>query len=167
MSGIIDDPDVRHLQRLRLVLSMRGFFSSLFRWLTAAAFGSRRFYFRPEQAEFPAAHQSACNILQEPFRGRRAAGCASIDALRSYDNSVNIEDPHEIAFIRETFAPFAWRLPPKGRSPRAASVTSAGPNPEKDILAETGGAFWQRQRPKETRHCFPEWRAATAASAQT
>src|ERR1043166_1630274 len=115
MSGSIDDPDVRHSQRQRLVYPMRGLFSSLFRWLTAAAFGSRRFYFRPEQAEFPVAHQSACNLLYGPFRGRRADGRASIDALRFHNNSVNIEDPHEISFIRETFAPFAWRLPPKGR----------------------------------------------------
>ena len=146
---------------------MRGVFSSRFRLLTVATCGSRRFYFRPEQAEFPVTHQSVCNLLNGPFQGRYATGRASIDALRPTNNSVNIEDLYEISFIRETFAPFAWRLPPKGRSPRAASITGAGPSPEKDILAETGGAFWQRQRPKETRHRFPEWRAATAASAQT
>src|SRR5919108_6061628 len=113
---------------------MRGVFSSLFRWLTVAIFGSRRFYFRPEQAEFPVAHQSACDLLEKPFPGRCATGRASTDALRRLNNSVNIEDPHEISFIRETLAAIARRFPPKGRSPFASS-RDARKSPQKDILA--------------------------------
>src|SRR5438105_14847408 len=98
---------------------MRGFFSSRLRWLTVAV--CERSYFRPEPAEFPVAYQCACKFLERPLRGRRAAGCASIDALRSHIHSVNIHYPHEISFIREATAAFARWLSPKGRSPFAFS----------------------------------------------
>src|SRR5438270_14016163 len=118
---------------------MRGVFSSLFRWITVAVFGSRRFYFRPEQAEFPVTHQTAwdLDLSDEPVRGRCAAGCASIDALRLTNNSVNIEDLNEISFIRETFATFARRFPPKGRTPRPLSGRAAESSPQANILAAT------------------------------
>src|SRR4029077_15391372 len=97
---------------------MRGVFTSLFRWIIATIFDSRRFYFRRKQAEFPVTHQTAWDLSDEPVRGRCVAGCASTDALRLTNNSVNIEDLHEISFIRETLAAFARRFPPKGRPPR-------------------------------------------------
>ena len=145
---------------------MRGFSSSLFRWITVAGFGSRRFYFRRNQAEFPVTHQSACDLRYEPFSGRCATGCASIDALRRINNSVNIEDPHEISFIREALAAFARRLSPKGR-PRASSGT-AGPSSQANILAATRGSFRQRQNPEKTSHGksqrFPAAASAAAAT---
>ena len=142
---------------------MRGVSSSLFRWVTAAVFGSRRFYFRRKQAEFPVTHQYACNLRYEPFPGRCAAGRASIDALRPTNNSVNIEDPHEISFIREAPATFARRLSPKGR-PRASSGT-AGPSSQANILAATRGFFRQRKNPEKTSsHGKSQWLAATSAN---
>lgn len=135
-------------------LSMRGVFSSLFRWITVAVFGSKRFYFRPEQAEFPVTHQSVCNLFDRPFRGSSVAGRASIDALRLINNSVNIKDtyPNEISFIRETSATFAWRLSPKGRPPTASSG-DASASSEEDILAKTRGIFLQRQNREEASQC--------------
>src|SRR5437763_16172003 len=114
---------------------MRGVFSSLFRCITVALFGSRRFYFRREQAEFPVTHQTAWDLSDEPVRGRCAAGRASIDALRLPNNSVNIEDSHEISFIRETLAAFARKFPPKGRPRRASSGRADQSRPQAHILA--------------------------------
>ena len=144
---------------------MRGVSSSLFRWITVAVFGSKRFYFRPEQAEFPVAHQSACNLclLYLPFIGRCAAGCASVDALRRTNNSVTIEDPHEISSIRETLATFARRLSPKGRPPFASSG-DAGQSSQAHILAATRGPFRQRQNPEKIKQCHPQRFAAAAAA---
>ena len=143
---------------------MRGVFSSLFRSLVMAAFGSRRSYFRPEQAEFPAAHQSF-DFVNRPFRGRCVAGCASTDALRSINNSVNIEHQHEISFIRETLAPFARRFPPKGRS-SVASSEHAYQRPQANLLAAFPGLLQQRKRRQETGQCQQsQWfRAAAAAT---
>src|SRR3954469_23178333 len=133
---------------------MRGVFSSRFRWLTVAIFGSRRFYFRPEQAEFPVTHQSACDLRNGPFQGRYAAGRASIDALRRTNNSVYIEDQYEISFTRDTLATFARRFPPKGRSSLASSG-DAGPSPQENLLATTHGSFQQRQdREKPSQYCY-------------
>src|ERR1700730_826825 len=132
---------------------MRGVFSSLFRLLTVATFDSRRFYFRPEQAEFPVTHQSVCNLLNGPFQGRCATGRASIDALRRTNNSVNIEDLYEISFIRETFAAFARRFPPKGRSPSASSGDAGPSSSQKNLLAAIGGFFQQRHDREKSGQC--------------
>src|SRR5215212_818132 len=140
---------------------MRGVFSSPLRWLNSAVFGSRRSYFRPEQAEFLVTHQT---FVDRPFRGRWVTGCASIDALRSTNNSVNIEETHEISFIRETFAPFARRIPPKGRSPGASSGHASDCSQE-NLLAATCSFFHQRQhRQKTGRRQWSQWFAATAAA---
>src|SRR4051794_34568556 len=128
---------------------MRGRFSSRFRWLTVAIFGSRRFYFRPEQAEFPVTHQSACDLRNGPFLGRYAAGRASIDALRRTNNSLYIKDPYEISFTREALAAFARRFPSKGRSP-VASAGDAGQSPQENLLATPCGYFQQRQVGEKT-----------------
>jgi len=137
---------------------MRAPASSLFRWLTVAVYGSK--HSRPGEVEFPAAGQNAVWIL----RGRRAAGCASVDALRPFNNSVNIEDKHEISFIRETLAPFARRVPTEGRSP--ALSTRAGESTQENILAESRGIFWQRRKRKETGARIAQWFAAAASGAQ-
>jgi len=142
---------------------MRGVSSSLFRWVTAAVFGSRRFYFRRKQAEFPVTHQYACNLRYEPLPGRCAAGRASIDALRRTNNSVNIEDPHEISFIREARAAFARRLSPKGW-PRASSGIATQSRSKANILAATRGSFCQRQDPEEISHCKSQRLSATTTT---
>ena len=141
-------------------IMMRLLASSLFRWLTVAVYGSK--HSRPGEVEFPGASQNAGGLWT--FRGRRAAGCASVDALRPFNNSVNIEDKHEISFIRETLAPFARRVPTERRSP--ALSTRAGESAQENILAETRGIFWQRRECKETGARFAQWlTAASAASA--
>ena len=144
---------------------MRGFFSSPVRWLTVAAFGSRRRYSRRKQAEFPVTHQSSYKFVDLPSLGRCATGRASIDALRCTNNSVNIEDPHEISFIGETFATFARRLPPKERSQSALSRDTGGCSQE-NVLATAGRLFQQRQRRQETSRYKPQWfiTASTAAA---
>ena len=141
---------------------MRGAFSSLVRWLTVAVFGSRRFYFRPEQAEFPVTHQSACYLLDDPLRGWCVTGGASLDALRRINNSVNIEDLHEISFIREAPASHARRIPQKGRS-TAAFSRSALESPQKDVLAAIGSIFWKRTNHQESGAGFAQRIAANTA----
>ena len=141
---------------------MRLLASSLLRWMTVAAYGSRRVHFRREEAEFPAASQNACRLLERPFRGRRATGCASIDALRSFNNSVNIEDQHEISLIRETSAPFAWWLPKKGRS-RPASAGDARESSAENILAAFPGIFWKWPAGQEARISVAQRLAITRA----
>jgi len=136
---------------------MRLLASSLFRWLTVAVYGSN--HSRPDAVEFPAAWQNAVWTL----RGRRAAGCASVDALRPFNNSVNIEDKHEISFIRETLAPFARRVPTERRPP--ALSRRAGESAQENILAKSRGIFWQRRNWKETGARFTQWFAPASAAA--
>src|SRR5438105_4080849 len=104
MSGIFfGHPGVRFPRRVRFFeIMMRGFASSLLRWLTMAAGGSTRVHFRLDEAEFPAAWQSACKLLERTLPGSRAVDCASIDALRPFNNWVNLEDQYELLFTRET-----------------------------------------------------------------
>ena len=144
---------------------MRGGFSSRIRWLIMAAFGSRRSYFRPEQAEFPVTYQSF-DFVNRPFRGRCVTGCASTDALCSTNNSVNIELQHEISSIRETSAPFARRFPPKGRS-TAASSEHAHQRPKENLLATIPGLLQQRKwRQKTGQRQHSQWFSATATTAR-
>ena len=121
---------------------MRGGLSSLIRWLTEAVFGSIRPYFRREQAEFPVTHPSACNLLYGPLPGWCAAGRASIDALRCTNNSVNIEDQHEISFIREATAAFARRLSAEGRA--FSSARDPRQHAKENLVAAVCGVFYQR-----------------------
>ena len=144
---------------------MRGLSSSLLRWLTGTACGLKRIHFRHDEAEFPAAWQSACNL--RALRGPSAADSAPSDALRPFSNWVNTEDQYELAFIRETPAPFAWRAPTKGQSvpPR----TRGGESSQENILATARRIFRRRDRNKKTNIRIAQWRtaAATAAGAQT
>src|SRR5689334_9598176 len=92
---------------------MRFLTSSMRRWFTRAACHSARIISRRLEAEFPAPSQTACRLLVDP-RGSFIAGCASTDALRSFNNSVKLKDQYDISFIRETSPPFAWWLPTTG-----------------------------------------------------
>src|SRR6266446_1041667 len=129
MSGIFfGHPGVRFSRRFRFLdIMMRDFASSLLRWLTVAAGGSTRIHFRLDEAEFPAASQSARKLLERTWPGSRAADCASIDALRPFNNWVNLEDQYELLFTRETPASFARRVPTMGRS--RAFLGNAGDRP--------------------------------------
>jgi hypothetical protein len=140
---------------------MRCFASSLLRWLTATAYGSR--FFRHDEAEFPAAPQTACNLLGRTERGSRAADCAPSDALRPPNNRLTIQDQYELSFIRETLAPFAGRFSTEGRSPRGA-FTPDCKSVQENILAAACCTFWRRQKRKATGHGIPQ-RFATAAAA--
>src|SRR5207244_3848335 len=87
MSGIqFDPPNVRFPRFRFFEIMMRDFASSLVRWLTVAACGSRRVHFRRDEAEFPTASQNACDFLERTFRGSRAADGAPSDALRPFNN---------------------------------------------------------------------------------
>jgi hypothetical protein len=117
-------------------IMMRGLASSLFRSFTVAAYGSSRF--RSDEAEFSVTSRNADNLIGL-FLGQRVAGCASVDALRPPNHSINIKDQYEISSIRETLAPFARRLSPKGR-PFALSKC-AGETSKENILAKSRGLF--------------------------
>ena len=110
---------------------------------------------------------SACKFrfLNRTLRGQRAADGASFDALRPFNNSVNIEDQHEISLTWETIAPSRW-FPSAGRSP-FASTSDAGSSPQENILATSGGVFRKRQKREETGRDIAQWRAAAPAGAET
>lgn len=141
---------------------MRFLASSMLRWFTGAACGSRRILSRRLEAEFPAPSQTACRLLEDP-RGLCIAGCASPDALRSLNNSVKLKDQYDISFIRETSPPFAWWLPTTRRSrPQSAlSGNAAGESTAQDILAATCRLFqWQRGLNEETGARITQWFAS-------
>jgi len=143
---------------------MRGFASSLLRWLTVTVRGS--IFFRYDEAEFPAASQTACNLVERTERGSRAADSAPSDALRPLNNRLNIQDTqYELSFIRETPAPFAGRFSTKERSPGAPFARDRE-SAQENILAAARCAFWKRQKHKEAGHCIAQ-RYATAAAAHT
>jgi hypothetical protein len=140
---------------------MRGFASSLFRWLTVTVGGSM--FFRYDEAEFPAASQTACNLLGRTERGSRAADSAPSDALRPPNNRLNIQDiQYELSFTRETPAPFARRFSTEGRSTDAPFARDCE-SPQENILAAARCTFWKRQKYKEAGHCIAQRFAATAA----
>jgi hypothetical protein len=147
-------------------IMMRGFASSLLRSLTVALYGSRPVYSRRDEMEFPLASQNACNLLELTFRGRRAMDRAFLDALRPYNNSVNIEDQYELSFIRETPASCARWVPTKERSSAAPSKRRRESSQE-NILAASGLAFWKRKKHKETGHGIPQRFGTITARAQT
>jgi hypothetical protein len=144
---------------------MRDFASLLLRWLTVTACGSM--FFRRDETEFPVASQNACNLLKRTFQGSRAADSAPSDALRLFNNRLNIQDQHELSIIRQTLAPLARRIPPKGRSPSAPAARGRESSQE-NILAAARCFFWRQQKCKATYRSLAQWlAAATAAGAQT
>ena len=130
----------------------RGFSSSRFDWLTTADCILRRFHFRQDEAEFPAASSrdgGICNLWIS--RGSRATDRASLDdALRPLNNWVNTEDHHELLSTGATPAPRARRsVSTQGRSrafPRSACASSK----TKNILATHRRIFWKWRRRTET-----------------
>src|SRR5438046_10258806 len=80
MSEIFFDlPSLRFLRRFGFFETMmRSSASSLLRWLSAPAYGSRQGHFRLDEAEFPAALQSACKLVERTLADSRAADGASV-----------------------------------------------------------------------------------------
>src|SRR5437762_2137215 len=149
MSGILfDPPGLRFLRRFRFFETMmRTFASSLLRWLSARACGWRQLHFRLHEAEFSSASQSACKLFEWTLGDSHAADGASIDALRPSNNWVNLKAQHELLLIRETLAPFAWRVPTPEQWPRALS-TGRNESSDENILAASRSHFWKWQRRK-------------------
>src|SRR4030095_7383008 len=100
MSGIfLDLPSPRLLRRFRFFETrMRTFVSSLFRGLRAPACDSKQVHFRLNEVEFPPASQSACKLFEWTLGDSRAADCASIDALRPFNNWVKLRNQHGLLF---------------------------------------------------------------------
>jgi hypothetical protein len=140
-------PDVGNLVRSRIrfieAKSMkRGLSSSRSDWLSKTGCILRRFYFRRDEVEFPAASQTGCSLWT--FRDSRVADRASLDALRQLNN-LKIKDQHELAFIRGTPAPWARSASTSERArtfPRAAPAGSEAEN----ILATHRRILWGRRR---------------------
>ena len=105
------------------------------------------------------ASQNACN-------GSRAGSCASLDALRPFNNSVKkFKNNYEISITRKTFAALARRIPTKGRS--SASTRRAHESSAENILATIGGVF-RRKRQERTTKTGPagaQWLRAFASGA--
>ena len=137
-----DNPAVRFSRRFSFFQTrMRCFASLLFRWLTGANGLCARIDSRCHEAEFPAATQTAYQLLAGTFRGSRAKDRASSDALRPNCNWVKPEDQHDIPTIGEKWPAFARRLPQKGRqspAPPERAIEGAG---EEIVLAENYGTF--------------------------
>ena len=98
---------------------MRMFAFPLVRLRNAAACRLR--HFRPDGAEFPAA-SPILGKRERTLRGSRAAGCASIDALRPPHHWVITEDKYEISIIREKLTRWARAFPTQERRRAVASL---------------------------------------------
>jgi hypothetical protein len=149
---VVDVGDlIRSRIRSKLKSMKRGSSSSRFDWLTETGCVLRRFFSRHDEAEFPTASQTVCNLRTS--RGSRALDCASPDALHPLNN-LETKHKHELAFIRETPAPWARSISTKRRS-RAFSRSAARAGSEaENILATHRRIFWRKRRPKETSHAF-------------
>ena len=144
----------------------RGFSSSRFDWLTTAGCVLRRFYFRHDEAEFPAASSrngGICSLLGETSRGSRVVDRASLDALRPLNNWVNTKDHHELLSTGETPAPWAWSVSTKGR-PRAFPRAARACTEAKNILATNRRIFWKRRRHTKISGTIIAQRSATTAA---
>src|SRR6266513_828143 len=164
MSGIFFDlPSPRFLRRFRFFgTMMRTSAFSLLRWLSAPACSSRQVHFRLNETEFPVASQSACKMFERTLGGSHAADRASIDALRLFNNWVNLKDQHELLFIRETLAPRARWVPTQRQWPLALS-TRGSETAKAGILAAGRCIFWKRENCKERSNgSSAQWRAALA-----
>src|SRR5262249_38666692 len=92
----------------------RGSSSSRFDWLSKTGCILRRFYSRRDQVEFPMASQTDCNLWI--FRDSRAVDRVRRRRTLRLLNNLKIEDQHELAFIRETPAPWARSVSTSGRA---------------------------------------------------
>lgn len=170
MSGIFFDlPSLRFLRRFRFFETMmRTLASFLIRLLSAGVCGSKQVHFRLNEAEFPAASQSACRLSESTMGDWHAADSASIGALRTIKNWIKLKDQYELLFIWETLAPVARWVATEGR-PRTLSGSARGiESRKKDILAAGGRFFWKRQgRHKENGYGGAQWYAAFPAATKT
>ena len=144
----------------------RGFSSSRFDWQTTAGCILRRFYFRHDEAEFPAAlsrNGGICSLLGETSRGSCVVDRASLDALRPLNNWVNTKDHHELLSTGETPAPWAWSVSTKGR-PRAFPRAARACTEAKNILATNRRIFWKRRRHTKASDTIAQRSAAAAAA---
>ncbi len=164
MPGMLFDvPSLRFLRRSSFFdIVMLTFASSLHRWVSARACGSREVISRLDEAEFPTASQSA--LFEWALGDWRAADGASFDALRRFNNWTKRKDQHELLFNWETLATFARRLPTPWQRPHASSA-SRSEGAKKDILAADCRIFWKwhnEGRSKRAQRC-----PAFATGAQT
>jgi hypothetical protein len=135
-------PSLGFLPRFRFFeTTAQSFAPWLVRWLTGRTCGSREDS-RLDEAEFPTASQSACNVFEWTLDDWRAADGASIDALRPINNWIKPKDQHELLFNWETLAPFARRLPTQKQWERASSA-GRSENAKTDILAADRRIFWK------------------------
>jgi hypothetical protein len=182
MSGIFFDlPSVRFLRRSRFFETMMRTLASLLRrWLSAPGCGSRQGYFRLDEAEFSAASQSAYKLFDWTLDDLRAAdGVPNArhwtspsdwrisGALRPLNNWIKPEDQHELLFIRETLASFAWRGPTQRQFRSVSGPTRNSEDSEKDILATGGRIFWEWRSHKQKRTNRPQRHATFAPAAKT
>jgi hypothetical protein len=152
MSGFLFGfPSLRFLRRFRFFdTTARTFAPWLYRRLSPQARSLIQVQSRLDEAEFPTASQSACNLFEWALNDWRAADGASTDALRPINNWMQPKDQHELLFNWETLAPFARRFPTQGQR---ASASSAGrsENAKKDILAADCRFFWKRHNQSRSR----------------
>jgi hypothetical protein len=167
MSGILfDDPDLRFSRQPALYVSrIPGSGLLPFRWLTKAGRSSRS-KSRQFEVEFPAVVQAACQLLKRTLWGSPAADRASIDALHPHHNWVNIEDQHEISFIREKLAAFARRVPIQGRSSLWRFVRERQNPSQENILATHRRIFFKWKNCEQASRVITQRFSAGAAGAQ-
>jgi hypothetical protein len=165
MSGMFfDKPGDRLSRRSRFFEG--NFVSLLARWFMDVGRRSFRITSRCHEAKFPAATQTADKLFARTFRGSQAADGASIDGLRPHYNWVNIEDQHEISFIRETLAAFARRFPTTGRRSLTLSRLRPEGAGEEIVVANNHGFFHQRQNRGEAATAGSQWLSAGAYRAE-
>ena len=139
---------------------MRAFVFSLVRLRNAAACRLR--YFRRDGAEFPAA-SLVPGKRERTLRGSRAAGRASIGALRPPNHWVITEDNYEISIIREKLTHWARAFPTQERRRAIASLPlGAKDHAEKRTLVKDRRLFWRRE--KHEKSSGSQWFAAAAGA---
>jgi len=139
---------------------MRAFVFSLVRLRNAAAWRLR--YFRRDGAEFPAA-SLVPGKRERTLRGSRAAGRASIGALRPPNHWVITKDNYEISIIREKLTRWARALPTQERRRAVASLALGAKGcAEERTLVKDRRLFWRRE--KHEKSSGSQWFAAAAGA---
>ena len=119
-------------------------------------------YFRRDGAEFPAASPIP-GKRERTLRGSRAAGRASIGALRPPNHWVITEDKYEISIIREKLARWAWAFPTQERRRAIASRRlGAKGRAEERSLVKDRRLFWRWEGHKKS--SGSQWFAAAAGA---
>ena len=143
---------------------MRTFASSLHRWSSTRAYGSREVDSRLDEAEFPTASQST--LFEWALDDWRAADGVpnAFGTLHPYNNWTKPKDKHELLFNGQTFASFAHGLPTPWQRSRASSARRSE-GAKKDILAADCCIFWKWHNEGGSNRA--QWRATFATSTQT